>query len=108
MTLEAYSEPSGTSKMEVFAKIVNSCQPLIIFAKSSILDVWLGSELRLWTSCFEIRDRHKTLLLILSKFKWSNSLPIVYEIMKMNLSEFTSISLQTIRKLKVFWRFEGK
>ena len=41
---EAYSEPSQTSKMDSFAKIVNGVQPLIIFAKHSILDVWQGSE----------------------------------------------------------------
>ena len=43
-TPEAYSEPSGTSKMEFFAKIVNGWKPLTIFAKSSILDIRLGSE----------------------------------------------------------------
>ena len=32
------------SKMEIFAKTVNSFQTLSIFAKSCILDVWLGSE----------------------------------------------------------------
>ena len=31
-------------KIEHFAKIVNSLYPLTIFAKSFILDVWLGSE----------------------------------------------------------------
>ena len=41
---EAYSEPCLRSKMELFAKIVNSFQPVTIFAKSSILDIWLGSE----------------------------------------------------------------
>ena len=30
--------------MELFAKIVNEFQPLTIFEKSSILDVWLGIE----------------------------------------------------------------
>ena len=40
---EAYSEPSRISKMELFTKIVNGFQPLIIFSKSFILDVWLGS-----------------------------------------------------------------
>ena len=30
--------------MEIFAKIVDGFQPLTILAKSSILDVWLGSE----------------------------------------------------------------
>ena len=38
---EAYSEPSRTSKMGLFAKIVNY---LTIVAKSSILDDRLGSE----------------------------------------------------------------
>ena len=30
--------------MEFFAKIVNGFQPLNLFAKISILDVWLGSK----------------------------------------------------------------
>ena len=32
-------EPSRTSKIEIFAEVVNDFQPLTIFAKSSILDV---------------------------------------------------------------------
>ena len=40
---EAYLEPSRTSEMELFAKIVKGFQPLTIFAKSFILDVGLGS-----------------------------------------------------------------
>ena len=39
-----YSEPNETSKMKLFANIVNSVQLLTIFAKSSILDVRLDSE----------------------------------------------------------------
>ena len=35
---------SRTSKMELFVEIVNDFQPLTIFAKSSILNVRLGSE----------------------------------------------------------------
>ena len=42
-TTEAYSELSRTSNMELFAKIVNGFQILII-TKSSILDVRMGSE----------------------------------------------------------------
>ena len=38
-----YLEPSQTSKMDLFAKIVNVFQPLTIFAESFILDVRLGS-----------------------------------------------------------------
>ena len=41
---EAYSEPCQTSKMEVFAKIMNGFSFLTIFAKSCILDVWQDSE----------------------------------------------------------------
>ena len=32
------------SKMELFAKIINDFQPITIFAKSCIIDVWVGSE----------------------------------------------------------------
>ena len=32
------------SKMELFAKIANDWESLAIFAKSSILDLWQGSE----------------------------------------------------------------
>ena len=35
--LEAYSEPSQTSKMEFFAKIVNGFQRIAIFGKDSTL-----------------------------------------------------------------------
>ena len=42
--VEAYSEHWQQSQIELFAKIVNGFQPLIIFTKSSILDVWQGSE----------------------------------------------------------------
>ena len=40
----SYSEPSRTSKMELFAEIVNGWNVLTIFAKNFILDVWMGSE----------------------------------------------------------------
>ena len=38
-----HSKLSKTSKMERFTNMVNVWKPLTIFAKSSILDVWLGS-----------------------------------------------------------------
>ena len=41
---EAYSNTSRTSKMELFTKISNGFKLLAIFAKSSILDVRLGSK----------------------------------------------------------------
>ena len=43
-TAETYSEPSQTSKMEFFAKIINSWKPLTIFAKCFILDTRQCSE----------------------------------------------------------------
>ena len=39
---ETYLEPSETSKMESSAKIVDWIQPLTIFSKHFILDVWQG------------------------------------------------------------------
>ena len=40
---EMYSEPCQRPKIELFAEIVNGFKPPTIFAKSSILDVLLGS-----------------------------------------------------------------
>ena len=40
-----YLEPIQTSKMELFVKIVNSLMLLTILTNSSILDVWLGSNI---------------------------------------------------------------
>ena len=42
---EVYSEPCQTYKMKRFMRTANNYfQPLIIFAKSSILDIWHVSE----------------------------------------------------------------
>lgn len=41
---EAYSEPYQRSKINCFAKIVNTKKLLTIFTKHSILNVLLGSE----------------------------------------------------------------
>ena len=41
---ETCSEPSQTSKMNLFAEIFNGIQPLTILANNAILDVLLGSE----------------------------------------------------------------
>ena len=49
---EVYSECSQTSKIVFFEKIVNGFQPLIIFAKSSTLDLWIGSECLSFSSSF--------------------------------------------------------
>ena len=43
-TIELYSEPQKTSKVECFAKIFNGWNLLPIFTKRSISDVWQGSE----------------------------------------------------------------
>ena len=42
--IQRYSEPCQTSKLELFANIVNSFQPLTNFVKLSILGAWRGSE----------------------------------------------------------------
>ena len=41
---QAFLEPRQSSKRELFLKIVNSFQPLTIFKKAFILDVWQGFE----------------------------------------------------------------
>ena len=41
---EAHLKPCQTSKMQCFANIVKGFQPLTIFAKRYILDVWQCSE----------------------------------------------------------------
>ena len=51
---EAYPEPSQTSKMEIFVKIVNGLISLTTFEKSSILDVQLYCETRLSLAVNEI------------------------------------------------------
>ena len=42
--LGAHSEHCKTSIMERFEKIVEGFEPLTIFAKRSVLNVWQGSE----------------------------------------------------------------
>ena len=54
------SESCQTSKMALFAKLVDGWNPLTIFAKSSILDVWQGSENAFdvnWRSTY-YREKH--------------------------------------------------
>ena len=41
---KGYSEPNQSSKIELFAKIVNGFQILTIFVKRSILEVLLSFE----------------------------------------------------------------
>ena len=41
---EVYSDSCQISKMKRFAKIFNSFEPLTIFTKHSILDIWQVSE----------------------------------------------------------------
>ena len=46
---EVYPEPSETSKMKIFEKLVNDFQPLTIFDKCSISGVSQGSNTSLDT-----------------------------------------------------------
>ena len=41
---KAHLEPSQTSQMELFVKMVNNWKSSTVIAKSSDLNVWLGSE----------------------------------------------------------------
>ena len=43
-TKEANSEYCQTSKMKLFATTVKSWKPISIYAKTSTVDVWQGSE----------------------------------------------------------------
>ena len=45
---EVYLGPYPISMMELFTKIVNDLQTLIICAKSSILDIWSGPKNPIW------------------------------------------------------------
>ena len=55
------SEPSQTSKMDFFEKIINSWKPLTIFAKSTILEVWLSSAYvsGQWSFCLQTKEVSK-------------------------------------------------
>ena len=54
---ETYSEPWYTSKMELHVKLVSGFQPLHISAKSTILDIWHGSEYAsiLWAGLIDVQ-----------------------------------------------------
>ena len=41
---EAYLEPCQTSKIDIFAKIINGFQSLTTFTESSFTDIWQGYE----------------------------------------------------------------
>ena len=66
LTPESHSEPSQTSKVELFVKIVNSSKSLIVFARSSILDDWFGSEY----VCFVCKKRAFCFYFLLEKKHW--------------------------------------
>ena len=47
--LVAFLEPDQKYEFELFVEVVNGIKLLIIFTKSSVLDVWMGSK---YTSTF--------------------------------------------------------
>ena len=51
---EVYTKPCQTSKMKLFAEIIKVFQLLIIYAKSSILDVRLNTPLHHFLKQFEL------------------------------------------------------
>ena len=88
---EAYSEPSQTSEMELFAEIDNSIRPLTIFAKSSILNIWLGSEY-----AFDVNNRHNVLRRLHFFYK---QLVLGWQIAK-QLSGLKPLSVSNNKRLK--------
>ena len=77
---EAYSEPGQTYKMKLYIKIVNDFPAWTIFAKGSILDVWLGSEYASVGICYSclsyyFKIFHNLLLWYPISCHWSLSIP---------------------------------
>ena len=77
-SLEAYSEPSHTSKMERFSEIVNDWIPLTV-AKNFLLDVWRGfnysgfySIIINWGCHFESSKNLSNVISILLKYLEEN------------------------------------
>ena len=67
LTPESHSEPSQTSKVELFVKIVNGSKSLIVFARSPILDDWFGFEY----TCFVRKKRaFRFYFLLEKKHRW--------------------------------------
>ena len=56
---EVYSKPFQTSRMELSATTFNSFQPLTIFLKCSILNVWQSSEQPLYGKDYYLRWNHR-------------------------------------------------
>ena len=78
-----------TSKMKLCEKILNGLQPLTIFAKSSVFDVWQGSEYRL-----ELSNA--------SKMLWKSPAGFL------NPSTVNVSILPHLKTPMVFWCFHGK
>lgn len=72
---QAYSEPEPCQIcMELFVKITNSFKPLIIFAKRSILDVWLGFEYKSGVSASKHLFKAETVGKKYIAINWNSSL----------------------------------
>ena len=65
---EGYSGPYQRSNIEFFLRIVNSFYFLIIFAKSSILDVWQGN-IRVCPETMKIKKSYITLKNLMAALK---------------------------------------
>ena len=113
---EAYPDPSWTSKIGLFAKIVNRFHPLTIFAKSSILDVQLGSEYTFESSVlnlFPIRTAatgltnlplYVTMYSIMDYLKFIENRPYNFKFFKGCLSQnLIGPFLNTLSYIPWFW-----
>ena len=98
---DSYSEQCQTSKINIFAEVVNNFQPSTIFAKSSILNAWHGFEFnsvllpiyyRFQTQCLKIVQ--------MRSFFWSVSLCIQSQYRKIRTKK--TPSLDTFRAVTVY------
>ena len=85
--LKAYSTPFKRSKMNLFTKIVKGSQPLAVFTKSSILDVWKDSEYASAFWVFQLESLRKR-----TDFKYSRLMVIRTSTENNNLLRKTEIS----------------
>lgn len=69
---EVYSESVQTYKMELFAEMINSFQLLTVFAKSSLLDVWMAL-MSFRCGCSHLSNQYYIIYMV---YLYSKTLPI--------------------------------
>ena len=64
---QVYLEPNQISTMKIFVKTVSGWKPLTNFAKSSILDFWMGSK---YASVNYMEEVKQTPYLVAVRLHW--------------------------------------